>query len=113
MNTHDIYFLPTLLNRMAERLTSLAAHTNEQARRLAHKSKTIRGRVHAVVRPRASQRERRQLANKQVQLAYLQTGLAIVLPSQLESGEPILIGSEAAVDRLVQIDQAALDYEKD
>src|SRR5207249_11898539 len=54
-----------------------------------------------------------QLANQQVHLTHIETRLAIVLPSQLEKGESILVGSKATVHRLVQIDEAALDHEKD
>lgn len=38
-----------------------------------------------------------QLANQQVQLAHIETGLAIVFPGQLENGESILVGSKATV----------------
>src|SRR5438067_12082712 len=52
-------------------------------------------------------------AHEQVKLARIQTGFAIVLPRQLQSGEPILVGRKTAIHRLVQIDQAALAYEQD
>jgi len=54
-----------------------------------------------------------RLTNQQVQLARIETGLAIVLPGQLEKRESILVGSYAAVDRLVQVDEAALDHKHD
>ena len=54
-----------------------------------------------------------QLAKQPVQLTHIQTGLAIVLPSQLEQGESILVGRKSTVDPLVQIDEAALNYEED
>jgi hypothetical protein len=49
-----------------------------------------------------------QLANEKVQLAHIEAGLAIVLPTQLQKGESILVGSKATVDRLVQIDETAV-----
>ena len=52
------------------------------------------------------------LANQQVYLAHIETGLAIVFSRQLQKGESILVGSKGTVDRLVQIDEAALDDEK-
>src|SRR5438477_3561466 len=54
----------------------------------------------------------RQLANQQVQLARIETGLAIVLPAQLKKREAVLIGAKTTVDRLGQINEAALDGEK-
>jgi len=45
-----------------------------------------------------------KLANQQIQLAHIQTGLSIVLPTQFQNTESILVGSEAAILRLVQID---------
>ena len=56
---------------------------------------------------------RPQLANYQVQLPHIETRLAIIFSSQLEKGESILVGSNATVGRLVQIDQATLDYKHD
>src|SRR5437660_12934547 len=41
-------------------------------------------------------------AHKQVQLAHIQTGLSIVLASQFESGESIIVGSKATILRFVQ-----------
>ena len=55
----------------------------------------------------------RWLTNQQVQLADIQTSLAIVFPSQLKRTEPVLVGGKGAVDLLVQIDEAALDHEED
>jgi hypothetical protein len=37
-------------------------------------------------------------ANQQVQLARIATGLAIVLPAQLEKGESVLVGTKGATD---------------
>ena len=53
------------------------------------------------------------LANEQVQLAHIETRLAIVLPSQFEKGESILVGSNSTVGRLVQINEATLDNKHD
>src|SRR5450432_1491891 len=50
-------------------------------------------------------------AHEQVQLAHIQTGLAIVLPSQFEKSESILVGGEVTIRRLVQIDEAASNHE--
>src|SRR5438270_2497951 len=50
--------------------------------------------------------------NERVQLRYIQTSLAIVLPSQLEKSESILVGSKTTVHRLVQIDEAAANHEQ-
>ena len=55
----------------------------------------------------------RWLANQQVQLGNIETGLAIVLPRQLKRAESILVGSKGAIDPLIQIDQAALNHEED
>ena len=52
------------------------------------------------------------LANQQVQPVSIETGLTIVLPAQLKNGESVLVGAKATVDRLVQINEAALDDEK-
>ncbi len=52
------------------------------------------------------------LANQQVERARIETGLTIVLPAQLKNGESVLVGGKATVDRLVQINEAALDDEK-
>src|SRR5262245_8370295 len=54
-----------------------------------------------------------QLANQQLQLAYIETSLAIILPSELQKGESVIVGSKATVDRRVQIDETALDHEED
>src|SRR6266404_993083 len=51
-------------------------------------------------------------ADEQVKLAHIQTSLAIVLPSQLEKRESILVGSKATIHRLVQIDEAASNHEQ-
>ena len=55
----------------------------------------------------------RQLANEQVQLAHIETCLAIVLPSQFEKGKSILVGGNATVGRSVQINEATLHYKHD
>ena len=54
-----------------------------------------------------------QLANELVQLAHIETRLALVLPSQFEKRESILVGSNATVSRLVQINEAALNDKHD
>src|SRR5437660_9161398 len=51
-------------------------------------------------------------AHEQVKLARIQTGLAIVLPRQLEKRESIFVGSKTTIHRFVQIDQAASNYEQ-
>src|SRR5947208_7953670 len=50
-------------------------------------------------------------ANEQIQLAHVETGLAVVLPGQLEKSESILVGSKATIHRSVQIDEAACNHE--
>jgi hypothetical protein len=54
-----------------------------------------------------------QLANEQVQLAHIETRLAIVLPSQFEKGKSILVGGNATVGRFVQINEPTLHYKHD
>src|SRR6266542_3527886 len=49
--------------------------------------------------------------NERVQLSQIETGLAIVLPSQLEKSESILVGSKATIHRFVQVDEAACYHE--
>src|SRR5882762_3868784 len=51
------------------------------------------------------------LAHEQIQLARIETGLAIVLPRQLEKRESILVGGKATIHCFVQIDEAAFDHE--
>ncbi len=53
------------------------------------------------------------LANEQVQLAHIETRVAIVLPSQFEKGKSILVGGNATVGRFVQINEATLHYKHD
>jgi hypothetical protein len=57
--------------------------------------------------------ESAQLANEQIQLAHIETGPTIVLASQLEKGESILVGSHTTVDRRVQIDEGRLNDKHD
>ena len=54
--------------------------------------------------------KRLQSAREQAELAHIETGLQVVLPTQHEKSESILVGSKATI-RFVQIDEAALDYE--
>jgi hypothetical protein len=51
-------------------------------------------------------------AHEQVKLARIQTGLAIVLPRQLEKSESTLVGSKATIHRFIQIDEAASNHEQ-
>src|SRR5687768_9087682 len=76
-------------------------------------SPTTRNRTFPVGRPVSLMTPVRWLTNQQIQLADIQTSLAIVLPSQIERAEPVLVGSKGAIDLLVQIDEAALDHEED
>jgi len=54
-----------------------------------------------------------KLANELVQLARIEARLAIVLASQVEKRESILVGGKATVGRLVQIDEATLNDKHD
>src|SRR5436853_7457238 len=49
------------------------------------------------------------LANERIQFLGIQTSLAIVFPSQLESRESILISSKIAVHRFIQIDETTFN----
>jgi len=51
------------------------------------------------------------LANQQIELVRIKTGISIVLPTQFEKREPVLVSSEATMLRLVQVDEAAFDHE--
>jgi hypothetical protein len=55
----------------------------------------------------------RYLSNEQVQLAWIETRLKVVVSTQLENSESVLVSAKPACDRFLQIDQAALNHEKD
>ena len=40
-------------------------------------------------------------ANKQIEVAHIETGLTIVLPAKLKSGKSVFVGSDASIDGLV------------
>lgn len=44
---------------------------------------------------------------------HIKAALAIVLPGELEQCESVFVGSKGASVRLIQIDEATLDYEQD
>src|SRR6266568_623842 len=69
-------------------------------------------RPHFVSATRALNGHSSYSTNECVQLRYIQAGLAIVLPCQLEKSESILVGSNRAIHRLIQIDEASLNDEQ-
>ena len=54
-----------------------------------------------------------ELANERIPLAHIEADLTIVLSAQLQSSEAVLISGETSVDRLVKVDDAALNGEED
>src|SRR5438132_6518469 len=106
------------------RRARLAARTCKPVKTSAPINVTVETRLSALAKSRCiraaeyrggqrTEVRNRKSAHEQIKLAHIQTGLAIVLPRQLQSGESVLEGSKATVHRLVQVDQATLDYEKD
>ena len=108
------------LHLMTERLLEILAHsgyfeqpssasTTEKVRRLirrmdlnSHDADVWLGMLRQI-----------RLANEQVQLAGIQTSLAIILASQLKRRKSVLVGCKGPVDPFVQIDEASLHHEQD
>ena len=61
----------------------------------------------------ARMRREARLTNQQVQLTRIETCFAIVLPSQFEERESILVSSNNAIGRPVQINETALNHKHD
>jgi hypothetical protein len=52
------------------------------------------------------------LSYEQIELTRVETGIAIMFPSQLEKSESVLVSSEATVCGLIEIDETAFHHEK-
>src|SRR5438552_691701 len=86
-----------------------AARTCKPVKTSAPINVTVETRLSALAKSRCI---KSCLAHEQIKLAHIQTDVAIVLPSQLEKSESILVGGKATIHRFVQVDEAASNHEQ-